>query len=123
MRQREQGAARMRIVGGRPPGNRNARAQVPRGIEILVKKAAVDPEFRATLHERRAQAARRIGLDLTPAEAAMLNSVPEVQLEAIITRTRVKLPAVPALLGKSAAAMLVALTAFGSGCDSGREAS
>ena len=113
MRQWEQGAAKMRIGGERPPGNRNAQAQAPRGIEILVKKAAVDPEFRATLHERRAQAARQIDLDLTPAEEAMLDTVPAAQLEAIITRTRVKLPAVPALLGRSAATMQVALTAFG----------
>ena len=103
MRQREREAARETVSGG-----------VPRGIELLVTKAAVDPEFRTVLHQRRAEAARDIiDLDLTPAEAAMLNMVPADQLETIITETRVKLPAVPALLGRSAATMQVALTAFG----------
>jgi len=114
MRQREQNAARMTTGGGRPPGGGNARERVPRGIELLVKKAAVDPEFRTALHQRRSEAARDIiDLDLTPAEAMMLDTVPADQLEAIISRTNVTLPAVPALLGRSAATMQVALTAFG----------
>ena len=113
MQQRRQNAIPSTIAD-RSPGSDNAVNKAPRGIELLVKKAAVDPEFRTVLHRRRAEAARDIiDLDLTPAEAAMLNTVPADQLETIITETRVKLPAVPALLGRSAATMQVALTAFG----------
>jgi hypothetical protein len=62
---------------------------VPRGIEVLVKKAAVDPAFRELLLARRAEAASEIGLALEPAEAAMLDAIPAAQLEAIIARTTV----------------------------------
>ena len=64
-------------------------AAIPRGIEVLVKKASVDPAFRTLLLERRAGAAREIALELDPAEAAMLNAIPAAQLEAIIARTTV----------------------------------
>ena len=62
---------------------------LPRGIEVLVKKAAVDAEFRALLLDARAGAAGEIGLDLDPAEAAMLEATTAAQLEAIIASTKV----------------------------------
>ena len=37
---------------------------VPRGIEVLLKKASVDPAFRELLLSRRAEAANAIGLIL-----------------------------------------------------------
>ena len=40
-------------VAGVPPGH----GDIPRGIELLVKKASVDAEFRALQLERRAEAA------------------------------------------------------------------
>ncbi|HPD16600.1 MAG TPA: hypothetical protein PLE19_16725 [Planctomycetota bacterium] len=89
---------------------------VPRGIEVLVKKASVDPAFRAILLERRAGAAREIGLALTQAEAAMLGAIPAGQLDAIIARTTVDPMSRGAFLGKAAALMLAALGA-GAGCD------
>ena len=119
MQGEEKEAVRTTIVGGRPPGSGKNIGQVPRGIELLVKKAAVDPEFRTVLHEKRAGAAREIDLTLTSAETAMLNAVPSGQLEAIIAATRVRPTTMPALLGKSAAAMLLALAAIAVGCDSG----
>ncbi len=85
---------------------------VPQGIEVLVKKAKVDGEFKLLLLEKRAEAARTIGLELTAAETAMINAAPAEQLEAIIAATKVKSKAVPILLGCSAAAMLVALGAW-----------
>jgi len=91
-------------------------AAIPRGIEVLVKKASVDPAFRALLLERRAGAAREIALELDPAEAAMLNAIPAAQLEAIIARTTVDPMSRAAFLGKAAALMLAALGA-GAGCD------
>jgi hypothetical protein len=82
---------------------------IPRSVEVLIKKAAVDPEFRELLLAKRAAAAGEIGLPLEPAEAAILNAIPADQLRAIIARTKVDQSAVPALLGKAAAVMLVAL--------------
>ncbi|MBM4037379.1 MAG: hypothetical protein FJ290_02595 [Planctomycetes bacterium] len=90
-------------------------AAIPRGIEVLVKKASVDPAFRALLLERRAGAAGEIGLALAPAEAAMLGAIPAAQLEAIIARTTVDPMSRAAFLGKAAALMLAALGS-GAGC-------
>jgi len=107
----EREAVRTTIVGGRPPGPGNEVGAIPRGIEVLIKKASVDPEFRKLLLERRAGAAEEIGLALDPAEAAMLASVPAAQLEAIIAQTRVSPMTRAAFLGKAAALMLAALGA------------
>lgn len=105
----EHEAVRTTIVGGRPPGSGQPVGAIPRGVEVLIKKAAVDPEFRAALLTRRAAAADQIGLRLDPAEAAMLAAAPGEQLEAIIDRTTVPQEHRRAFLGKAAAAMLAAL--------------
>ena len=115
-RPREQEAVYTTIVGGRPPGCGTDVGDVPRGIEVLVKKAAVDAEFKALLLEARAGAAEAIALDLTPAEAAMLGAIPAAQLEAIISSTKVDEKTRPALLGKAAAVMIAALGVGASGC-------
>lgn len=93
--------------------------EVPCGIEVLVKKASVDPEFRKLLLEKRAGAALEIGLELEPAEATMINAVPKAQLEAIIATTAVEPRQRTAFLGRVAAVMIVALGASTVGC--GRE--
>ncbi|HUU55801.1 MAG TPA: hypothetical protein VMW93_00540, partial [bacterium] len=64
----EREAARTTIVGGRPAGNGAIPRHIPRGLEVLIKKAAVDPAFKDILFEKRAGAADAIGLKLTPAE-------------------------------------------------------
>jgi acyl carrier protein len=87
----------------------------PQGIEVLVRKAAVDPAFKTELLERRAGAARDIDLELTRAEGALLGAVPAAQLEAIIRRTTVPLEHRRAFLGRAAGAMLAALAVMGSG--------
>jgi len=113
----EQEAVRTTIVGGRPPGSGRRNGAIPRGIEVLVKKAAVDAEFRTLLIERRADAAKDIGLTLDPAEAMMLRTVPQAQLEAYIARTMVDPKRPPAFLGRAAAVMLAALgAAVATGC-------
>ena len=61
----EREAVRTTIVGGRPPGSGKSVGMIPRGVEVLLKKAAVDPLFRDLLLERRAGAAGEIGLGLT----------------------------------------------------------
>ncbi len=82
---------------------------IPRGIEILVKKASVDAEFKGTLLAERSYSAYRIGLQLNPAETAMLDAIPEAQLEAIIAGTKVTPKARAAFTGYAATAMLAAL--------------
>ncbi len=103
----------------------NAFSGFPRGLEVLLKKAAVDGDFRLLLIERRDAAAEAIGLSLTPAELAMLRAMPQAQLEAIIARTEVPDASRRAFLGQAAAAMLAALGAVagevsaGTGLDGG----
>ncbi|HPD16599.1 MAG TPA: hypothetical protein PLE19_16720 [Planctomycetota bacterium] len=111
----EQPAVKTTIVGGRPPGPGKTVGAIPRGIEVLVKKASVDADFRRLLLEKRAGAAREIELTLEPAEAMMLDAVPAAHLEAIIASTTVAPVTRAAFLGKAAAAMLAALAA--GGCD------
>jgi hypothetical protein len=105
----ERPAVRTTIVGGRPPGSGKNVGSVPRGIEVLTKKAAVDPEFKALLLTKRSAAAADIGLELSEAEAAMLDGVPEVQLEGIIANTKVNPKLRPAFMGRVAAVMQAAL--------------
>ena len=120
------GGARSGIPGGIPSGiPRGVPGGIPRGIyrgilrgiEILVKKAAVDHDFREALLAERADAAKRIGLDLAPAEAAMLAAIPPEQLEAIVDGTRVTPKQRRAFLGKAAAVMIAALGVTGAGCE------
>ena len=116
-----QRSAEPTIVGGRPLGGRRIRSGIPRGIDVLVKKASVDQEFRKKLLDRRANAAEEIGLELTAAEAAMLDSVPQAQIEQIIDNTTVPDEQRRVFLGKIGAAML-AIVAIGlslSGCPGG----
>lgn len=82
----------------------------PRGIEVLLKKAAVDPEFRALLLDDLEKAAEMIALELDPVERSMLKTMPPKQLAIIIDRTTVPQAQRRAFLGTAAAAMLAALT-------------
>jgi acyl carrier protein len=105
----EHEAVRTTIVGGRPPGSGQPVGNIPRGIEVLVKKAAVDAAFKERLLSIRAAAAGEIGLWLEPAEAMMLAIAPAEQLEAVIARTAVPQAHRRAFLGQAAAAMLAVL--------------
>ena len=111
----EQRAVRTTIVGGRPPGSGQPIGDIPRGIEILLKKAAVDPAFQELLL-RRAGAAESIGLVLEPAEAMMLAAAPAEQLATVIARTTVPLEHRRVFLGHAAAAMLATLALMTSSC-------
>ena len=82
---------------------------IPRGIEILVKKASVDLLFKQVLLDKRSGAAEMIGLALDPTEVAMLDSIPQEQLERIIVGTKVQPGIRTAFLGYTAAVMLAAL--------------
>ncbi|HNY79163.1 MAG: hypothetical protein RBS72_09000 [Sedimentisphaerales bacterium] len=86
----EQEAVFTTIVGGRPPGAGTHVGAIPRGVEVLLKKASVDAEFRRVLLEQRGDAAHRLDLELTDAERAMLAAIPAEQLERIIDNTKVE---------------------------------
>ena len=105
----EQEAVRTTIVGGRPPGSGQSVGPIPRGIEVLVMKAAVDPQFKQLLLERRAAAAEAIELKLDPSEEMMLDAIPAEQFETIIARTNVSQQHRRVFLGQAAAAMLATL--------------
>jgi hypothetical protein len=112
----EKEAVRTTIVGGRPPGSGRDTGTIPRGIEVLVKKASVDLEFCERLLERRGDAAADIGLELDPAECAMLNAISREQLAQIVSRTSVPAEHRRVFLGRFAAAMLAVLGAGLAGC-------
>ena len=118
----EQEAVRTTIVGGRPPGSGQGVGPIPRGIEVLVKKASIDPSFRELLLEKRAEAAAEIGLNLDAAEVMMLRAVPDEQLDAIIKQTSVPRQHRRAFLGTAATAMLAALGVITAGCEIKSEA-
>ena len=58
----EDGPVRTTIVGARPPGQGRARGNIPRGIEVLVKKASIDPDFHALLLSMEMYLLRRKGM-------------------------------------------------------------
>jgi len=113
----EQEAVRTTIVGARPPGSGKSIGDIPRGIEVLVKKASVDAEFKKLVVEKRSEAAKEIELELDAAEVFMLNNVPRGQLEAIIAHTKVSWKSRAVFLGKVAAVMLAALGTGTMGCN------
>lgn len=110
----EKPAVKTTIVGGRPPGSGKETSSVPRGIEILVKKASIDPTFKEALLKERAAAANRIDLSLEESEVRMLNNIPQPHLEGVISATKVSPNLKQAFLGYTAAVMLAALTATAS---------
>lgn len=105
----ESEAVRTTIVGGRPPGSGRNNVTVPRGIEVLVKKASVDAEFRELLLKQRGKAAAAIHLELDPAENSMLSAIPQEQLAKIVANTTVPMELRPAFMGWVAPVMLAAL--------------
>jgi hypothetical protein len=117
MSTKENGSVRTTIVGGRPPGSGRITGTVPRGIEVMVKKAAVDPVFRELLFAQRGGAAKSIELELDPAENAMLNAIPQAQLTQIVSQTTVPDEQRRVFLGRLAGAMLALLGVGLASCD------
>ncbi|MHC4520389.1 MAG: hypothetical protein ACYTAS_17520 [Planctomycetota bacterium] len=105
----EQEAVFSTINGGGQPASGARACAIPRGVEVLLKKASVDPEFRKLLLEQRGEAARIIDLELTDAEREMLAHIPVEQLEQIINNTKVKPEHRLIFLGVVGALMLAAV--------------
>jgi hypothetical protein len=109
---------RTTIVGGRPPERTGAAPPVPSGIQRLLRLASVDDPFRQELLQQRGEIASAAGVDLTPSERAILESVPAAHLEAMIAG----LPPPPAdrrefLRGTAASAvLLLGGAALGTSC-------
>jgi len=112
----EKAVVRTTIVGARPPGSGREAGAIPRGVEVLLKKAAVDAEFRELLLKERHGAARVIGLELDAAESAMLRGIPREQLESIVARTLVPVEQRRVFLGRMAGPMLALLGVAVTGC-------
>jgi hypothetical protein len=112
---REKPSVKTTIVGGRPPGSGKEADAVPRGIEILLKKASIDESFRKMFLSDRLKAAGTIGLTLNPAEVAVLKAIPEPSLERMVAATKVQPKIRHAFMGYAATVMLAALTAASEG--------
>lgn len=108
---KEQEAVFTTIVGGRPPGSGTNIGNIPRGIEVLVKKASVDEEFRELLLDKRAEAAKEIDLEIDQTEAVMLGAISRGQLEKIIDNIKVPAEHKGVFLRKLGKAMLAIVLA------------
>lgn len=96
------------IVGGRSRSNKLV-GDIPRGIEILLKKASVDPDFYAFLLQNPLGAARSIELDLKPVEKSILNNIDEHILQKMIASTRVPKQHIKSFRTAKTAAVLIFL--------------
>lgn len=74
------------IVGGRAQRRAGRPQEIPIGIEKVLYLAATDAEFNRALFSNRAEALAREELKLSDAERAILASVPEDQLRAMVGR-------------------------------------
>ena len=93
---------------------------IPRGIEVLVKKASVDRQFKQILFQKRSDAAKEIDLVLTPSETAILDSIPIEQIEKSILSAKIDPKHRLIFMGKVAALMLLTLSTVGAaGCVTG----
>jgi len=93
------------IVGGRSAAYREL-GNFPRGIEVLLKKAKVDPAFREQFLENPVTAADGIDLHLTDSEKKVLTTTPKNLLETMIGNTFVPRHHVATFLKAGSAAML-----------------
>jgi len=104
-------ANRTTIVGGRP-GDGYKLKGIPRGIEILIKKASVDKSFEKKLIKFRSKAAKELELDLTETEKQIIDTIPVNMLKNAIKNINIPDSQKSQFKGKVAAAMLSAISAF-----------
>jgi len=98
------------IVGGRSKEHRD-RNNFPRGIEILLKKAKVDTQFKTVLLKDPLEAANSIELELKENEKKILENTPKPLLETMIENTFVPKHHVKTFLTAKTAAMLALILA------------
>jgi hypothetical protein len=93
------------IVGGRSSSYQSPNGY-PRGIEILLKKAKVDLEFRRFFLQDPAAAAKSIQLDINDTESKILLSTPSRIIEQMVESTFVPKHQVGTFMSARTAAML-----------------
>ncbi len=98
------------IVGGRSTTHKNP-GNYPRGIEVLLKKAKVDPEFRGLFLQDPVAAAKSIDLTLTENEKKILASASGQVLQAMIYNTFVPKHHVRTFMTRTVPAMLILVIA------------
>jgi type II secretory pathway pseudopilin PulG len=98
------------IVGGRSSEHHD-RNNFPRGIEILLKKAKVDTQFKKVLLRSPLEAAKSIELNLKENEKKILENTPKPLLETMIENTFVPKHHVRTFLTAKTAAMLALVLA------------
>lgn len=98
------------IVGGRS-AEYHDRNNFPRGIEILLKKAKVDIQFKTLLLKNPLAAAKSIDLNLKENEKKILENTPKSILETMIQNTFVPKHHVKTFLTAKTAAMLALILA------------
>lgn len=98
------------IVGGRPQANKSKRTDIPRGLELLIKRAAIDEAFKNELLQKRDKLVDEMHIPLDPSEKAMLSCVPVEHLEKMIMATVVPPSQRKVIAAGSAAAMIALFT-------------
>lgn len=98
------------IVGARDPRQWGP-GRYPRGIEVLLKKAKVDVDFRAQFLENPVAAAALIGLGLRDSEKRMLASAATSALRLMIEKTFVPRHHVGTFMSRNVSAMLAVIIA------------
>lgn len=93
------------IVGGRPP-SKGRGTPFPPGIDVLLRKASVDPAFRVRLRADPEAASASIRLVLTPTERAILAAISTEELERSIDAVFVPETQRPIFRAAKAAAMV-----------------
>lgn len=96
------------VAGGKSPANDTGTPKTPRGVELLIKLASVDSDFRQLLLKSWEAAAKMIKLDLDPGECAMLSAISREQLAQSIDRFQMPEKERRAFLEQLATAMLPA---------------
>jgi len=98
------------IVGGRPQAQKSMRSNIPRGLELLIKRASVDPEFKTALVQKRIKLLNELGICLDETEKSILECVPSDHLTRMIDATEVPPAQRKAISSGSVAAMLALFT-------------
>lgn len=104
-----------------PRGGAGRRSHSRHGIEVLLKKAAVDSDFARVLLDSPEKAAHLISLELRESERSILQNTPGSTLRSMIRNTRVMRQERAAFRTMRAALMIAAVVAassLGSACES-----
>jgi hypothetical protein len=99
------------IVGGRRSDSRTLQ-DYPHGIEVLLKKAKADPEFRDVFARDPLEAARAIELELSEGERAVLQHTPQATLATMVEKTEIPLRHLQTFRTARKAATLAAMVAL-----------